>query len=277
MNLLLILAAILSQPVETITGLREMSAPWTVPRIDIEGRGPNGTDPTGPVIRFGHGVENGFVLGAGDPFRATGTRFDRLRIARLGTGGTAIKIVAKSAAERPGEIVINDVLVCGWSDLRGATTKDNWDTALLIDGGNEPELTKSGVAGIRRVRIDRFRAASCLGDSIVFRNVTHLVGTDIQIDQGTATEMVMLFGSPLIRPRVPVMVIENSRHVFLAGINIFGELHLRNCNNVVVSGYVQTLRIDKACKDIVVVGLVGKAAIEAKAARVNISGMGVVK
>ena len=263
MNWLLILAAVLSQTV-TITDLQDRSAPWQQARIDIEGRGPNGTDPTGPIVRFGHGVADGFVLGAGDPFRATGSRIERLRIARQGTGGTAIKIVAKSPAERPGEIVINDVLVCGWSDLKGSSTKDNWDTALLIDGGTDAELTKSGVAGVRRIRIDQFRAASCLGDSIVFRNVTHLVGTGIQIDRGTSG-------------RVPNMIIEDSRHIFLSGLNLFGELHLRNCNNVVLSGYVQTLRIDKDCRDVVVVGLVGKSAIEAKAARVNISGMGVVK
>lgn len=282
MNFLLLILAAISQPVEPIppveiTGRADVSSSWVVPRMDIYGVGFNGTDEDGPIVRFGHGVTDGFVLGAGKPYRATGSRFERLRISRLGTGGMAIKFVATSPAERPGEIVINDVLVCGWSDLKGSTTKDNWDTALLIDGSNEPELTRSGVAGIRRIRIDRFRAASCLGDSIVFRNVTHLVGTDIQIDQGTATEVVMLFGAPVIRPRVPVMVVENSRHVSLYGLNIFGELHIRNCNNVVVSGYVQTLRIDAKCRDVIVSANVKAHAVERGAMRVNVSGMGVVK
>ena len=130
----------------------------------------------------------------------------------------------------------------------------------MIDGG---DLTDTNAAGIRRVRIDGLRVASCLGDSIVLRNVTHLTATHLEIDKGTAN-------------RVPCMIVENSRHLELT-VNIFGELHLRGCDVVNVRGYVQTLRIDKNCRNVVVSGIVGKYEPERGGAMVNTWGMVIQK
>lgn len=243
MNSLLLVIAALLQPakgVDVVTDTVYRDAPIRAARVDIVGTGFNGTDPTGPAICFQSRAVDGFVLGAGDPFRATGSRLDRLRIVREGNGGTAIKFVATSASERPGEIVLRDILVCGMTDLRGGPQKHNWETALLIDGG---ALNESGAAGVRRIRIDHFRAASCLGESIVLRNVTHVVATDVQIDRGTS-------------PRaVPQITIENSRHVFIYGLNIFGEIHIRACENVVIDGYAQAVYVDARCKGVKLSGV----------------------
>ncbi len=247
MNWLLLLAA-LTFP-DLVTGTQHHEQSWTAPRVCISGQGPNGTDRTGPIIRFGYGATDGIVLGAGDPFRATGTLIERVRVVRQGTGGTAIKIVALSVAERPGEIVIRDVLTCGMSDLQGGTVVDNWDTALLIDGG---PVVGSGVAGIRRTRIDHFRAASCVGDAIVFKNVTHLAGTDIQGDRGTSG-------------RVPTLVIEDSRDVNLSQLNWFGEVHLRGANSVInIDGYAQVIYVSEATIKINVRGTIDRMVVYAE-------------
>lgn len=245
MNAFLILIAAIAQTVP-VNGTLTFTQPWTTSRVDVAGNGWNGTDKTGPALLFMPGAADGLVIGAGDPYRATGGKIERVRIVRKSSGGTAIKITALSAAERPGETIIRDVLTCGLSDLQGGNP-DNWDTGLLIDGGT---LLDVGAAGVRRVRIEHFRAASCLSDSIVFRNVTHLSGDDIQIDQGTAPG------------RVPTMIVENSRHVQLAGLNIFGELQIRGSANVRIDGYVQTLRVDAKCQGIHVTGVVGAVQVD---------------
>lgn len=260
MQLLLLVAMLAQSPIQ-ISDRQFYRAPIVAPRVEIVGSGCNGTDPTGPILCFDPGVRDGITLGAGDPFRATGSRISGTRVARYASGGTAIKIAALNEGERPGEIVLRDILVCGMSDLAGGDAKDNWDTALLIDGGN---LTATGAAGVRRIRIDNFRAASCLGDSIVLRNVTHLTGTAIQIDKGT---------SP--RP-VPTMVVEKSRHVNIS-VNLFGELHIRNSDVVTVSGYVQTLRVDRLSTNVVVSGVVGQYVPERGGSYVNTWGMVVQK
>lgn len=259
MNAFLIIIAALTQTFP-VNGTLTFTQPWTASRVDIQGNGWNGTDKTGPALLFMPGSTDGLVLGGGDPYRATGGRIERVRIVRKGSGGTAIKITALSAAERPGEMIIRDVLTCGLSDLQGGNP-DNWDTGLLIDGGT---LLEVGAAGVRRVRIEHFRAASCLGDSIVLRNVTHLSGDDIQIDQGTAN-------------RVPAMIVENSRHVQLSHLNLFGELQVRGSTNVRIDGYVQTLRIDAKCQGIHVTGIVGAVHVEPGAGVVLLCSVGKVQ
>lgn len=240
---LLLLAAITIDPI-TLTDRMTSALPIVAPRVCITGHGYNGTDETGPMILF-NGRDGGIYCGSGDHFRATGSVVDRVRVVRVGSGGVAASFTAKSAAERPGEIVIRDVLTCGLSDLRGGQPKDNWDTGLLIDGGT---LLEPGAAGIRRIRIDNFRAASCLAESIILRNVTHVTALHTEVEAGNSG-------------RVPNVIVENSRHLDLR-LNVFGEVHLRGCNVVVIDGYIQTLRINKACRDIVVRGVVGKLVVE---------------
>lgn len=252
--LIILLAALAIDPI-SLTGRMDYALPITAPRVCIVGSGYNGTDVTGPMLVF-NGASGGIRCGSADPFRATGARIDSVRVVRVGTGGCAVSFVARSAAERPGEIVIRDVLVCGLSDLQGGSVKDNWETGLLIDGG---DLNDTNAAGVRRVRLDGVRVASCLGDSIVLRNVTHLTATHLQIDKGTAN-------------RVPTMIVENSRHLDLA-VNIFGELHLRGCDVVNVRGYVQTLRVDAKCRNVTINGVVGKYEPERGGGFVNTWGM----
>lgn len=250
----LLLASLAIDPI-TLSEPMKSAMPIVAPRVCIVGHGYNGTDETGPMILF-NGKDGGIYAGAGDPFRATGSLVGGVRVVRVGSGGCAVSFVARNPAERPGEIVIRDVLTCGLSDLRGGQPTDNWDTGLLIDGGT---LLEPGAAGIRRVRIDNFRAASCLAESIILRNVTHVTGTGIQIDKGTAN-------------RVPVMLVENSRHVDLT-VNIFGELHVRGCEIVNIRGYVQTLYIDKKCRNVTVSGTVDRLVPEPGAKSVNTWGM----
>lgn len=242
MNACLIIVAVLCQP-EIITGTQSHAAPIITSRVDIEGQGFNGTDPTGPIVLFA-GCD-GFDLGKGDAFRATGGRLERLRIATSGSGSTALKFFASSKAERPGEVVLRDLKILGLSDLNGRG-KNNWDRGLVIDGG---DLNDVNAAGIRRVSVESLRVAGCLSDSIVLRNVTHFHGRDIQIDRGS---------SPKEKPSV---IIENSRHVFLSQMNLFGELHLRGCDVLVFDGYAQTIFVSADCKRINIRGIVDKLVI----------------
>ncbi len=252
----LILLAAMLQP---LTDARIETAPWVASRVDIVGQGWTSTDVMGPAVHF-VGTGDGFVLGAGDPFRATGGRLERLKIVRKGSGGTAIKMVATSIAERPGQYTLRDLLILGDSDLHNSTTVDNWDCGILIDGGS---LNKVNEAGIRCVRMDNVRIAGCLGDSLVLRNVLHFNGSAIQVDPGSSK-------------RVPNVLIENSQHVVFGG-NIFGELHVRGSKIVRIDGYVQTLRIDRNCSDVVVTGSVGKLAVDFRARRINTAAVEVVK
>lgn len=259
MNAFLLLLAAFTQtfpvsgiatPTTKVTGTIIWTQPWQTSRVDVQGvDGFNGTDKTGPALLFMPGAADGLVLGAGDPYRATGGKIERVRVVRKGTGGAAIKITAKSAAGRPGELIIRDVLTCGLNDLQGGTP-DNWDTGLLIDGG---DLTEVNAAGIRRVRIERFRAASCLSDSIVLRNCVHLSADDVQIDRGTA------------KRDSPTMVIENCQHANFGKLNLFGELQLRGSTNVVIDGYVQTLRVDGNCRGVNVRATCGAVHVDAGA------------
>jgi hypothetical protein len=239
--LLPLLIATLAQPLAELETHKE---PIVAARVDISGNGFNGTDRTGPIVLF-DGCD-GFDLGRGDPFRATGTHMERLRIVTSGTGGTALKFFAESKAERPGEIVLRDLKIMGMSDLNGHG-KHNWERGLVIDGG---ELFEVNAAGIRRVDVEGLRVAGCLSDSVYLRNVTHFHGRNIQIDRGSAKE------------KVPSFVIEKSRHVFLCEMNLFGELHLRDCTNIIFDGYAQTVFVDAKCQGIVVRGIVDRLVVE---------------
>lgn len=245
MNLLLLLAALFTQSAEPMqfTGQWLLAGTYKAPRIDITGVGFNGNDITGPIaVCSGN---DGFIIGEKAQFLGTGSRFERMRIAKRGTGGTALKFYAFSKADRPGEIVIRDVKVLGWSDLKGGSTKDLWEHGLIVDGG---DLNDVNAAGIRRILLDNVRVAGCLGDSIVLRNVTHVTALHTEVEAGNSG-------------RVPNVIVENSRHLDLR-LNVFGEVHLRNCNVATVSGYFQTLRIDAKCRDVVVTGIAGKLVVE---------------
>lgn len=246
-----ILLASLLQPLTEPTFRTE---PFIAARVNIVGDGFHGNDVTGPMVVFN--CHDGFDLGRGDPYRATGGRIERIKIVKQGTGGTAIALRATSKAERPGEYVIRDVKILGYSDLRGTPTIDNWETGLLIDGGN---LNETNAAGIRCVRIDGLRVAGCIGESVVLRNVTHVTATGLQVDPGSVK-------------RVPVVIVENSRHVFIYGLNVFGEVHLRGCENVILSGYAQVIRIDRKCVGVTIEGRVPKVQVERGAGLVTHNG-----
>lgn len=234
--------AVFSQTLtETVTHMEPLKAP----RVDIVGQGFNGTDPVGPILQFA-GCD-GLELGQGDPFRATGSHIERVRIVTNGTGGTALKFFASSKAERPGEIVIRDVKIMGMSDLNGRG-KNNWNHGLVIDGG---ELNEVNAAGIRKIIVENLRVAGCQSDSIILRNVTHFHGHAIEIDNGTA-----------MRESPPRMIIEHSRHVFLSQMNLFGEVVLRDCQNVILDGYAQVVTIEPGCKGIMISGIVDRLLVD---------------
>lgn len=251
MSLYLLLALCLPQ--EVLLETQHCPYPWVASRIDLEGNGYNGTDPTGPLLCF-HGTD-GLQLGSGAAYRATGSKLERLRIVTTGNGGTAVQFFARSAAERPGESVIRDVKILGLSDLQGGTPQ-RWEHGLVIDGG---DLNETNQAGARTFLIEGLRVAGCLGDSIRLTNVTHFFGRAIEIDQGKA-------------PRVPSMIVERSRHIFLDQVNVFGELHLRGCQRVLVRGYVQTLYVDANCRDVLIEGIVDRLVVDGRGPYVGATG-----
>jgi hypothetical protein len=107
-----------------------------------------------------------------------GGRIENLLITRDGqSGGDAIKLIATSGTARPGEILIQNVLV---SSFDGTYT---WGRGLHIDG---TAANTVGSKGVRNVRLDKFRVAdvSTVGESIYINQGTHIVGTHIQVDTG---------------------------------------------------------------------------------------------
>jgi hypothetical protein len=237
MNAVLLLCALLGQ---LITDTVRYPASMTAPRINLVGSGSNGTDPTGPVVLFEHSAPSGYLLGSGNPFRATGNLVSGVRIVRQGSGGTALAFVATSAAERPGEIVIQNTKIGGWRALAGGETFDGFDCGVLFDGR---------AVDIRRVHTANLRIFDCAGDSLIVRNVTHFYSADLEVDKGAAN-------------RVPNVIVENSRHVRFYGAEIFGEIHFRGCDQVRFDGYAQIIRIDKACSNVIVTSTCPKILVE---------------
>lgn len=246
-SLFLLLAALsqldFTKPV-IVTSTELFRAPIVAPRVNIRGEGFNGTDPTGPVLLFDVGTDNGICVGVvtqkKDEFRCTGGSVERVRIVCRGQGGAAFYAACHSSAARPGELKFRDVKIMGLSDVQGGPTKDNWEIGAAFIGTKGIDL--------RSVDMELVRIAGCRGDSLVAKYVTHFTARNIEVDTGKSG-------------RIPTVVFENCRQVNFSG-RVFGEIHLRGCEVVEVTGYAQAVYIDKACKMVTLRGIFPKVVSE---------------
>lgn len=183
----------------------------------IRGEGSQGsTADFGAVFGF-NGEGDGFVFdGSGAAYAGTGggIRDAQINRGRGSHGGAAIRVLAQDDDHRPGEMVFDNVLVLA---LPGST----WSNGLVVDGSR---AGTPGTRGVRDVYLRKFRvsgatdevrvAGQTVGRSIWLRQVTHLGGTDVVINQGGGA-------------RVPGLVIEGiSDSVMFTNADIDGTLHL---------------------------------------------------
>lgn len=95
------------------------------------------------------------------------------------SGGDAIKLLATDDSHRPGEMVIENVLVYG-------TGTGLWARALHIDG---TACVTAGSKGVRTVVLHKFRGADCTTNNqyIYINQGVHISGNHVQIDTGHGT------------------------------------------------------------------------------------------
>lgn len=93
------------------------------------------------------------------------------------TGGTAILIQAQDANHRPGEMILDNVLIAA----EGTST---WLRGLEVDGVGATAL---GASGVRSVNLYKFRATCCTDDQkyVYLKQVTHFFAHHLEVDTGT--------------------------------------------------------------------------------------------
>ena len=149
----------------------------------IRGTVLEGEGPTGSTIGYGtwirHGVNNGIGLlwNGDDAFHGTGGALKNINICKKDgfTGGDAIKLLAISDSERPGEHLFDNVLVLG----EGAAT---WARAWHVDG---TACTTAGSKGVRNIYFRKCRAADTTqaNQSVYLNQAVHVYG-EIAVDTG---------------------------------------------------------------------------------------------
>jgi hypothetical protein len=119
--------------------------------------------------------------GNGTAFAGTGGGLQNVQILKANTysGGDAIKLLATSDSQRPGEMVFSNVLVAG----QGTGL---WARGFHVDG---TACTTPGSKGVRSVVCHKLRVASCTtNDQYIYLNqVVHFSAHHLQLDQGAGT------------------------------------------------------------------------------------------
>lgn len=217
-----------NKPIYLSTGTYKITAPLAARQgTMILGEGSQGS-----TVGFGSTllvVGNGDAIvwdGTGRQYAGTGGGVRNLLIVKESgsTGGTAVRIAATSDSQRPGEMVVENVLVYG----RGT---GQWDRGFVIDGR---KADTDGARGVRSVMLSKARAASCLVDfeCIVIDQGTHVTATHLQVDTGNGTG----------RPGLTIRGV--ATNVNLANIIVHGTVVIQDGpTNVNLHGRVTDLRI----------------------------------
>jgi hypothetical protein len=214
--------------------------------IRVIGTGSQGTtDPYGTV--FMHNSNGNFLTwdGAGANFRGTGGGLFNVTVLKGNgfSGGIGIYLFATSSDQRPGEMMLQNVLVFG-------TGTGLWAKAIEVDGRN---ANTAGARGVRTVHFDKVRVADCTTNNqyVHLRQAVHAYG-NLQIDTGDGT---------------------GTNGITLDDIwdNIYLQLR---CGNVVVNysgADVPTLQLSGSCEnlDVNYINVVGNADITVGTAITN--------
>lgn len=159
------------------------SSSFTLPRgVVIRGKsGAQGSTP-GQGCTITHNSNNSLFTwdGTGGSAIGTGGGVRDILITKGDgySGGTAIKFLATSDSQRPGEMVIDNVLISG----AGA---GQWAIGFHADG---TAANTAGTRGVRSIHFRKFRVANVSTNNkyIWLNQVTHVFG-DVQLDSGSGS------------------------------------------------------------------------------------------
>lgn len=143
----------------------------------IEFEGAQGSNP-----RLGSSIiheSNGDCMvwdGSGAQFAGTGGGLRNVLIVKGNgfSGGDAVKIIARSDEQRPGEMNLENILVYGQGNGR-------WRSGLVVDG---TAADTAGARGVRHVHLRKCRFAQALEWGIRLRQVTHFFAQGLAYDPG---------------------------------------------------------------------------------------------
>jgi len=150
--------------------------------VMLMGEGSQGSN-SGYGTTVVHHSNGGLFLwnGNGTPYAGTGGGLQNFQLLKADgySGGDAIKILGTSDSQRPGEMVLTNILVA----TEGSGL---WERGLHVDG---TACTTPGSKGVRSVVCHKFRVASCtVNDQYVYLNqAVHFSAHHLQIDTGSGT------------------------------------------------------------------------------------------
>ncbi len=169
-------------------GIYRVNGQVTVPAgIMLVGEGSQGSNEArGTVIKH---YSTGDCLvwdGSGPEYTGTGGGLRDILIVKADRyqGGTAVRLVARNDAHRPGEMLFDNLLVYGVGATLGKAGRGGlWAHGMVIDGS--AARTSSSI-GIRSVHLNktRFAEATTPNGTLVLNQATHFFAQGLQIDAG---------------------------------------------------------------------------------------------
>ena len=167
-------------------GIYNVNDTITVPQgIMLKGEGSQGSNQSfGTVIRHNANGDCFYFSGEGISNAGTGGGMENFLIVKTGSysSGTAIFIEAQSSDNRPGEMLLTNILAYGVDDGR-------WTRGLVVDG---TAANTSGTRGVRSVhcRKCRFAEVTSINETVVLNQVSHFFAQGLQIETGDAAGIV---------------------------------------------------------------------------------------
>jgi len=215
-----------NRPVYFPCGIYKITGTITITQgVMLIGAGSQGSSDSFGTTIIHHSNSDCLVWnGSGTLYAGTGGGLQNFQILKATgySGGNAIKIVSTNDTQRPGEMVLSNILVAMQST-------GLWQRGLFIDGS---ATVTPGSAGVRSVHCFKVRVAACTENNeyIKLTTVVHFAATGLQIDQATGTGTVG-------------MTIDGAEttNIFVTGANINGNLLIQPSTaacQCVVSGRV---------------------------------------
>lgn len=180
-----------NKPVRLTAGVYKFTGKQTITQgVALLGDGSQGSNEAyGTVLK--HYSAGDFIEfnGAGASSAGTGGGLRDLLIVKADgyQGGTALKIVATGDSQRPGEMLVQNVLIYGVGSTPGAGGNGGlWDRCLVIDGS---AANTNGSRGVRSFYGHKIRCAEAqvAGETVVLKQLTHAFFHGLQIDQGDSS------------------------------------------------------------------------------------------
>lgn len=177
-----------NRPIEFQSGTFRFSGKQTIAQgVGIYGEGSQGST-EGYGTTFKHYSTGDLIEfdGTGAPNTGTGGGLRDLLIVKADTyqGGTAITLAATDDDQRPGEMILSNILVAGVGNASGGDGDGGlWEHGLVIDGTACDTAGARGVRSVYGFKL-RFAEATIEGETVVINQATHLFFFGLQIDQG---------------------------------------------------------------------------------------------